>query len=926
MPDLSTLYLLDGMALAYRAYHAFSRSPIVTSAGRNVSAVLGFANSLLEVLGEEDLTHVAVVFDLGRPEQRMKLYPQYKAHREKTPEDLLDSIGTIKELCQALGVKVLEQEGYEADDIVGTLVSRVKGHMQVVMITPDKDFAQLVDTGVFMRIPPRGKQPSQTLGIVEVCDKWKVKEPSQVIDILALWGDSADNIPGVRGVGEKTAQKLLADYGSLENILEHASEIKGKLGENLQKEAEIARLSKQLATIDCAVPIAVDIEELVRGTYQDEQLKSLLRALEFNSLAKRLYGESFHAGRTQALQETGKKISITRLDTQKVTYKTIRTVHELRDSISYLKGFEQLAIDLETTSLDPRSCEILGVSLSVAPFEAFFVDTGRASSLSSVEALELLEPLFSSSQEKIGHHLKFDLSVLACHGVDVQGVFFDTMLVHSLCFVSQRHNLDYLAESLLAYRPIALEEVGLEPQSDLFGKEERKKKGKKAIDMLRLDPNSLAQYACEDAEVSFRLAQHLKPLLEASGQKDVYWEIEAPLLPVLVKVEHAGIRIDTEELQNCGRELEREIALRKKAIFQEAQTEFNLNSPKQLGSILFDKMALVDQPKKTATGQWKTDEKTLQALSLKHPFIADILTYRELFKLSSTYVSALPRHLSPVTGRLHTHFRQLFTSTGRLASSDPNLQNIPVRSAYGKRIRKAFIAREKGYSLLSLDYSQIELRILAALSNDETLADIMRQGGDIHAQTASFIEGVSLQEVNEEMRRRAKTINFGIIYGMSPFGLSQSLRITRHQATSIIDAYFKRFPKVLTYMDACVEEAKAKGYVTTLCGRQCPISNANSRNATIANAARRVAINAPVQGSAADMIKKAMVEVDKILYGKKTKLILQVHDELVFDFFEEEGECLVGSLVKAMEEALPLPGGIPCTVGVGRGQNWLEAH
>jgi len=948
------LFLLDGMALVYRAHFAFFRNPIITSKGLNTSAVYGFANTLLDIMENHDASHIGVAFDTKEPTERHTLYPEYKAQREAMPEELAVAIPYVKELCRALGIPVLELDGYEADDIIGTIAHRAdqRGDIHTYMVTPDKDFAQLVSETTTMWKPGRQGGNHELLDVAAVQSQWNVQQPKQVIDILGLWGDASDNIPGVPGIGEKTAKKLIAEYDSIEKLLGSTEQLKGKQKENLENFAEQALLSKKLATIILDVPIEAQWDDLVLGGRDESKIKSLLTELEFNTIGKRILGKDFNAGRghedSQSTATTADEATIdtppaklaTIADT-KHDYRLIQTVNELHSLVKKLSIAERFCFDLETTSLDPRSCDILGIAFATTPHEGHFIDTSPESSLSTQMVLDKLGVVFQSKQEKSGHNLKFDLSVLLAHNCRVSGPFFDTMLVHAIVSPDQRHGMDLISESLLGYTPVKLENLTqneVQAEGDLFGLENEaadtpekpaKKRGKKKQLKMSLIPVSeLAEYAAEDADITLQIADKLQPALEECNQISIYQDIEAPLLPVLTAMENEGIAMDVMALKEIGNTLAKRISNLSQEITTAAGRDFNLNSPKQLGEILFGEMQLVEKPKKTKTGQYKTDEQTLASLALKHPIIANILNYREASKLKSTYVDALPSHVSARTGRVHTHFHQLLTSTGRLASSDPNLQNIPVRSEAGREIRKAFVPRDADHTLLAADYSQVELRVMAALSGDESMIQAIKEELDIHSATAAKVFSTSIDEVTSEMRRSAKMVNFGIIYGISAFGLSQRLGIGRTEAKEIIDTYFKQYPGIKDYMDNTIESATKNGYVTTLTGRKCWIRNIDSKNGTIRSGAERAAINAPVQGSAADMIKIAMIQVDELLTQEKanTKLILQVHDELLFDLHLSEQESLTPKIISEMETAMALPHSIPCKVDTGTGSNWLEAH
>ncbi len=948
------LFLLDGMALVYRAHFAFFRNPILTSKGLNTSAILGFTNALLDVIDNQSASHVGVAFDTSAPTTRHKIFPEYKAQRESMPEELATAIPYVKRLCKTMGIPVLELDGYEADDIIGTLAHRAdqQGDIHTYMVTPDKDFAQLVSPTTTMWKPGRQGGNHELLDVAAIQAQWNVEDPKQVIDILGLWGDASDNIPGVPGIGEKTAKKLISQFGSVENLLASTDQLKGKQKENLEKFAEQARLSKLLATIILDAPIDVTWDDLCIGGRDDDATRALLTELEFNGIGKRLYGEGFVAGRgfkpgtpqansspqsDDPAEPAAPPAELKTIADVDHRYHLVATVNDLHSLVKKLSLADRLCFDLETTSLDPRSCDILGIAFATEAHEAYFVHTGPGSHLTTRMVLDKLGVIFHSKLEKIGHNLKFDLSVLLAHDYPVSGPFFDTMLVHSLVSPEQRHSMDFIAESLLGYSPVKLKDLAakaVEPEADLFGLTEEaapasnKKGKKKGLNMALIPVADLADYAAEDADITYQLAEVLRPELEKCGQLPIYQNIEAPLLPVLTAMENEGIAVDIVALKDIGDGLAKRIATLTEQITEAVGHEFNLNSPKQLGEILFGELQLVEKPKKTKTGQFKTDEQTLSALAAKHPVVADILAYREASKLKSTYVDALPAHVSARTGRVHTHFHQLLTSTGRLASSNPNLQNIPVRSAAGREIRKAFVPRDKNHILFAADYSQVELRIMAALSGDEAMIQAIKDDLDIHSATAARVYGVGIDDVTGDMRRNAKMVNFGIIYGISAFGLSQRLGIGRSEASDIIKTYFSQYPGVKNYMESTIESAKDNGYVETLSGRKCWIRNIDSQNATIRNGAERAAINAPVQGSAADMIKFAMIHVRKLLDKEESKstMLLQVHDELLFDLHLSEQASLVPKIVTTMENALPIPHGIRCKVETGTGANWLEAH
>ena len=936
-----TLYLLDGMALAYRAHFALIRSPIYTSKGFNSSAIFGFTGTLIELITKQTPSHLAVVFDTSAPTARHILHPEYKAHREDMPEDLAAAMPHLSRVAEAFGIPVLKMDGYEADDIIGTLSHRAEadGFEQIFMVTPDKDFGQLVTDKIKMYRPSRQGDGAEILGIDEIKEKWGVARVDQVIDMLGLCGDASDNIPGVPGIGPKTAAKLLANYDNVQNIIDHVAELKGKQQERVREHAEQALLSKQLATIQLDVPIDIDWDTLRVEPPNKDKLVPLFAEFEFRTLGKRIFGSDF------TIQEAAADLVLMSEDDEKAlakaqttaapgaqqldllpdiafkTFADIRTDYRIADStealhelIAALRSAGTFAFDTETTGLNPRSARLVGIAFATKAHSGWFVPLPGERS-EAAQVLDTLRPVFADSHlNKVGHNLKFDLSILAEQGLSVTGNCFDTMLAHALIDPEQRHNLDALSEDFLQYSPIRFSELVADPP-----------KGQ-AIDYSAVDPQALADYAIEDADVTLQLWQLFETKLQQSGQAEVFYEIETPLLPVLVAMEREGILLDEAVLSETGHALAGHIEALRASINQAAGCEFNLNSPKQLGEVLFDQLKLVEKPKKTKTGQYATNEKVLTTLASKHPIVANILAYRQLTKLKSTYIDALPHAIDPASGRVHTHYGQVQTSTGRLSSNDPNLQNIPVRSQQGREIRKAFIARP-GWKLLSADYSQIELRILAALTEDEGLLTAFRQGRDIHAATAAKIFDVELDAVTREQRSTAKMVNFGIPYGISAFGLAQRLgTVSRSEAQAIIDNYFAQFPGIPGYMSRMQERAKAKGYVETISGRRRHLRDIHSSNATIRAAAERNAINMPIQGTAADMIKIAMVNVHKALTAKQlnTRMLLQVHDELIFDLDPAEEPIVRELVTEGMKNALELK--CPIEIDIGIGDNWLEAH
>jgi DNA polymerase-1 len=924
------MFLLDGMALIYRAHFALIQAPIRNSKGVNTSALYGFINTLLAILEKENPTHIGVAFDTSAPTPRHVKFPAYKAQRDEMPEELAAAIPHVKALCRAFHIPVLEIDGFEADDIIGTLVKRAEPEgFESFMVTPDKDFAQLLSKQTFMWKPGRKGNEHDIITLEKLPEIWGVAESDHIIDLLGLMGDASDNIPGIPGIGPKTAQKLIAEFGSIENLIANAGKLKGKQKELVETHSDQALLSKDLATIITDVPVQVTWEDLVLSPRDDEAVKALFNEFEFRSLTKRLFPE-----KSDRSDESDESAPPSETPTLFETFLTIRDVdhtYHLADTpelqqqlFSGLARQSSFCFDIETTSLDRFGAKLLGIAFSWKAREAWYLPYSESQ-------ISNLKSLFSTPAEKIGHNLKYDLSVLLNHGIEVSGPFYDTMLADALAAPERRHSMDYLAEILLNYSPVKLAHIARPAAEapvadDLFGFAE-KTKASKELDVAAIPLEKLAEYAAEDADVTFQLTEKLRPLLEEAGQEKILREIEGPLLPVLIRMEMEGISIDPHALKDIGVELQQQIDELAKSIQQHAGRSFNIASPKQLGEILFNELGLADKAKKTKTGQYKTDEQTLATLEGKHPIIADILSWREATKLKSTYLDALPKFIVPQTGRIHTHFHQLVAATGRLASSDPNLQNIPVRSEAGRKIRKAFVPR-KGHVLLSCDYSQIELRVMAALANDATMIEAFRNNADIHTITAAKVFVVEPENVTSDMRRTAKMVNFGIIYGISAFGLSQRLAIPRTEAAAIIEAYFREYPAIKDFMELTVAEARERGYVETLSGRRRSFPDLNSANQNIRGNAERAAINTPIQGTAADMIKLAMIRIDALLREKpyQSKMLLQVHDELVFDLAREEEEELVPQILDIMRKALPLPHGVPVEVEHGTGPNWLAAH
>ena len=929
------LFLLDGMALVYRAYFVFVRNPMVNTKGRNVSAVFGFLNTLFELLEKQNPTHIAVAFDVSGPTFRHEEFPEYKAQRDETPEEIRAAVPLIKEFLDALKIPVLTAQGFEADDVIGTLARRAeKDGFDTFMVTPDKDFAQLVDEHTFVYKPAKSGAPPEVLGVPEILKHWEIERVDQVIDILGLAGDAADNIPGVPGVGAKTAQKLIAQYGSIENLLAHSAELKGKLKENLEANKERALLCKRLVTIMTDAPIQVTPDDLIRGSYDEEKLSALFSEFEFSAFAKRVLGKALapspSAGYAPPPQKNGQgdlfdfaaqyapsanaagEENYQTIKDVKHAYHLVQTLEERKALAARLMTEKGFCFDTETTGLDRRTARIVGISFAVKAHEAWFM-TLPPDDAESRKALEPFVPLFTGEQfEKTGHNLKFDIAMLQTVGIDVHGTLFDTMLAHYLLDPEQRHSLDKLAGTHLNYAPI--------PLTALIGE----KKGEQ-ISTADVPLDQLCDYACEDADIALQLREKFEPLLNKAKLAGVFNDIETPLIPVLVEMEAAGVAVDTGALKEISGRLAGEIAEQERQVYNLAGREFNVNSPKQLGEVLFDELKLVEKPKKTKTGQYATSEEILDQLAIDHEIARVLLDFRAATKLKNTYVDALPEYISPVTGRIHTSFNQAVTTTGRLASSDPNIQNIPVRTEQGQEIRRAFVAGAPEYTLLAADYSQIELRIMAHLSGDEFMKTAFISGEDIHTATAARVFGVDAKDVTKEQRRRAKMVNFGIIYGISSFGLAQRLRIPRKEAGDIIENYFAQYPVIKACVDNIIQTARETGCVETIAGRRRRIRDINATNGTVRAAAERYAINAPIQGSAADMIKIAMIRIEKMLREKeaKTRMLLQVHDELVFELHETEHH-LIDEIKTIMSSALPLS--IPVVVDCGTGANWLAAH
>ena len=920
---MAKLFLIDAYALIYRSYYAFIKSPRINSKGLNTSAVMGFCNTLNEVLTKEKPTHIGVAFDHGKT-FRHDAFPEYKAQREETPEDIKLSVPLIKQVLEAMRIPILQVDGFEADDIIGTVATRFGADgIDTFMLTPDKDYGQLIGPNVFMYRPRHGGG-YEILGEKEVGEKYGIPTPAQVIDLLALMGDSADNFPGCPGVGEKTAAKLINQFGSIDNMLQHTDEIKGKLREKVENAVEDIKMSKFLATIRTDVPMQLDLDELKVEQLDETKLRAIFEDLEFKTLINKFLnkGESkpktdnnqldLFAENTTNESDEPKNAKFESIKTTQYEYKLVENEEELRQLCDFFITKKSVSIDTETTSTDAISAELVGLSFSVEEKKAFYVAV-PANYEEALKIVQIFKPLYESDKiMKIGQNIKYDYEVLTRYGVTLQGKMFDTMIAHYLIQPELHHNMDYMAETLLGYQTIHIEEL-LGP------------KGKKQKNMRDLSPTDIYEYAAEDADITLRLKNVLEPRLKELGVEELFWNIEMPLVRVLADMELNGVCLDTEALQDTSKIFTERMKQYKQEIYKEAGEEFNISSPKQVGDILFGKLQIMDKPKKTKTGQYVTSEEVLQSLESKSPIVRNILNFRGMKKLLSTYIDALPKLINPRTGHIHTSFNQALTATGRLSSSDPNLQNIPVRTDDGKEIRKCFIP-EEGCLFFSADYSQIELRIMAHLSEDENMMEAFREGHDIHRATAAKIWHVDIDKVTDAQRKKAKQANFGIIYGITTYGLAQRMDIPNGEAKELIEGYFRTFPKVQVYMEHAKEVARAKGYAETLFHRRRYLADINSRNATVRGFAERNAINAPIQGTEADIIKVAMVRIWERFKkeGIRSKMILQVHDELNFSVFPEEREQVERIVIEEMQNAYPL--NVPLIADAGWGKNWLEAH
>ncbi len=932
--NLKKLFLLDGMALIYRAYFALSKTPRLTSYGLNTGAIMGFTNTLLDVLKNQKPSHIAVVFDTEAPTNRHLEFETYKAQREKMPEDLAASIPYIFRLIEGFNIPIITMDGYEADDIIGTLAKKgEKEGYTVYCMTPDKDFGQLVSENIFIYKPARMGNGAEVLGVPEILEKWEINNVHEVIDILGLWGDAVDNIPGIPGVGEKTAKKLVQEFGSVENLIQNTDKLKGKLKENVENFADQGLISKKLATILLDVPVELDEKGLELEEPNKDVLEPLFVELEFKTLGKRIFGDGFNmaenavpkggqmdlfaiptdAGVGIVAEEMEDSSPLNTIENTTHTYILADELAEQEKLVKLLVSQPSFSFDTESTGLDALNAEMVGMSFSFEPGTAYYVPVS-SDPLQAQETVNLFKPIFENEQiQKIGQNIKYDMLILSRYDVQVKGKLFDTMLAHYLIDPDTRHNMDYLAETYLKYSPVSI--------TELIGA-----KGKNQGNMRDVELAKIKEYAGEDADITLQLKHKFEPLLQETSTLQLAEDVEFPLLRVLASVERNGVKIDELTLQNFSKEIEKDVKLLEQQIYEKAGCTFNIASPKQLGEVLFDKLQLDPKAKKTKTGQYKTGEDVLLALANKSDIVQDILSFRQLQKLKSTYVDALPTLVNQQTGLIHTSYNQAVAATGRLSSTNPNLQNIPIRTEKGREVRKAFISRDENWTLLSADYSQIELRIMAELSKDKNMQDAFHQGLDIHRATAARVYGVALDEVTSDMRRNAKAVNFGIIYGQSAFGLSQSLGIPRKEAAEIIDQYFLQYTGIRQYMSEVIEFAKENGYVETILKRRRYLRDINSANMTVRGFAERNAINAPIQGSAADLIKIAMINIQQDIEekGLAGKMIMQVHDELVFDVPNHEIETFKAIISDRMKSAINME--VPIEIEIGQGRNWLEAH
>jgi DNA polymerase-1 len=935
------LFLLDALALIYRAYYALIRNPRITSRGKNTNAQFGFTNTLFDLIHKENPTHLAVCFDTHAPTERHTDFADYKANRQEAPEDLLASLPDIKKIIQGFNIPVVELDGYEADDVIGTVAWQAADlGYSVYMATPDKDYGQLlIHPQVYIYKPPSFGNAEEIVTAEKICEKWGITRVEQVVDMLGLMGDAVDNIPGIAGVGEKTAAKLLKEYDTLENVLAHADEIKGALGEKVRNGKEAAIMSKKLATIITNVPVSFHEEDYRLKEWNKDLLTEVFTELEFKTLGKRILGDNFNAFQSapksiqtdlfgdavatpagnkeeDAPSETGQGLLAEKnIHNTEHKYTVAATDLEINELITYLMMQSEICFDTETTHLDANEAELVGLSFSCKKGEGFYVPC-NANRATTLETLNKFSGLFNMEEVTwVGHNIKYDLLVLKWYNIELKGKIFDTLLAHYLIDPEGRRSMDLLSAQFLGYEPVHIEE--------LIGK-----KGKGQGNMRDVDTEKIKEYAAEDADITLQLKHSFMPLLLSKKVERVFSEVENPLVRVLTDMEFEGVRVDVDFLKEYSKELEKEAKLCEESVYRQAGVRFNLASPKQLGEVLFEKLQIDPKAKKTKTGQFATGEDVLQKLAHNNPIVADILGFRELTKLKSTYVDALPEMINSKTGRVHTSYAQAVAVTGRLSSNHPNLQNIPIRSSRGREIRKAFIPRAEGRILVSADYSQIELRIVAAISGDSNMCEAFKNGKDIHTATAARVFGVAEGEVTKEMRYKAKSVNFGIIYGQGAFGLAENLGVSRTEAKEIIDNYKKEFSGITQYMEDTIQFAQKNGYVETLMGRKRWLKDISSSNFTVRGFAERNAINSPIQGTAADMVKLAMIAIHREMKEKKmaSKMILQVHDELVFDAVPEELALLEPLILNNMKLALPLPNQVPLEAELGTGKNWLEAH
>ncbi|WP_158990497.1 DNA polymerase I [Mucilaginibacter sp. L196] len=937
---MKKLFLLDGMALIYRAHFALSKSPRFTSGGLNTSAVMGFTNTLLDVLKKEKPTHMAVVFDTEAPTDRHIEYEKYKAHREAMPEDLSKALPYIFKLVLGFNIPLITSDGYEADDIIGTLAKKAEQQgYQVYCMTPDKDFGQLVSPNIHIYKPARMGNEMEILGVKEILAKWEIERVDQVIDILGLWGDAVDGIPGIPGIGEKTAKTLIKQYGSVEEIIAHSHELKGKMRENVEAFAEQGLMSKRLATINLNVPVELDEAGLEMCAPSKDLLEPLFAELEFRTLGRRVFGDDFSVtemksvsiqtdlfGNEVATGRTTMTVDIAdigqpessvapskNIDTVPHEYHLADTFEKRAELIKLLKQQKDICFDTETTGTDANFCELVGLSFAIKANEAWYVPVPAEQEETKKIVDEFKGLLEDASIGKTGQNLKFDILMLKWYGIEVRGNLFDTMMAHYVLDPDTRHGMDILSENYLGYKPVSI--------TSLIGA-----KGKNQGNMRDVEIEKIKEYAAEDADITLQLRNIFEPKIKEAEAEKLINEIEHPLIYVLADIEYEGVKIDHDTLKEFSKELETDVAKLEKIVFEKAGVRFNIASPKQLGEVLFEKLMLDPKAKKTKTGQYQTGEDVLVGLAAKSDIVRDILDYRQLQKLKSTYVDALPQLVNAKTGRVHTSYNQAVAATGRLSSTNPNLQNIPIRTERGREVRKAFIPRDSGHVIVSADYSQIELRIIAEISKDANMMEAFVQNLDIHTATAANVYGIGLDEVTSTQRRNAKAVNFGIIYGQSAFGLSQNLGIPRKEAAEIIDNYFAQYPGIKTYMSDTMNFARENGYVCTLMGRRRYLRDINSANATVRGFAERNAINAPIQGSAADMIKIAMINIHKEFLAQKldARMTMQVHDELVFDVPHHEVEIVKPIILHNMKTAIKTT--VPIMVEIGTGANWLEAH